>query len=70
MQWAGADVPTFSSHLGAPPKHEWLELVKHWNAVWRAPVWFVADPHRTDLASSIIRSIDTASTAGRWPIHS
>jgi hypothetical protein len=50
MQWVGADLPAFSRRLGAPPKHEWLELVKYWNADGRAPVWFVADPRRTDLA--------------------
>jgi hypothetical protein len=36
--------------LPAPPKHEWLELVRHWQAGVRGPVWFLADPRRTDLA--------------------
>ena len=46
--WAGA--PPVGERLPAPPKHEWLELVKYWNAGGRAPVWFVADPLRSDLA--------------------
>ena len=50
MEWLGPDVPAFSRRLAAPAKHEWLELVKYWNAGGRAPVWFVADPLRTDLA--------------------
>jgi hypothetical protein len=36
--------------LAAPPKHEWLELGKRWRAGGRGPVWFLADPKRTDLA--------------------
>jgi len=36
--------------LAAPPKHEWLELVKQWQAGARGPMWFLADPRRTDLA--------------------
>jgi hypothetical protein len=36
--------------LRAPPKHEWLEVVKQWPAGVRGPVWFLADPRRTDLA--------------------
>jgi hypothetical protein len=36
--------------LPAPPKHEWLSLVKAWLAGERRPIWFLADPHRTDLA--------------------
>jgi len=36
--------------LEAPPKHEWLEVVKRWEAGATNPVWFLADPRRTDLA--------------------
>jgi hypothetical protein len=50
IEWLGAGMPSFSRRLEAPPKHEWLELVKYWNAGGREPVWFVADPQRTDLA--------------------
>lgn len=46
--WAGA--PPVAERLPAPPKHEWLELVKYWNGGGRAPVWFIADPLRSDLA--------------------
>ena len=66
MQWLGADMPAFSRRLDAPPKHEWLELVKYWNADGRAPIWFVADPRRTDLAL-IDRSADRPR-AYRWPL--
>jgi hypothetical protein len=47
--WTGG-LPPFTEHLPAPPKHEWLELVKYWNRGGRAPIWFVADPARSDLA--------------------
>jgi hypothetical protein len=39
-------VPT----LRAPAKHEWLELVKYWISGGDAPIWFLAEPERTDLA--------------------
>ena len=48
--WVGDRLPAFGGRLPAPPKHEWLELVKYWNGGGRAPVWFVADPPRSDLA--------------------
>ena len=35
--------------LKAPPMREWLELVNYWLEGNRAPVWFLADPARTDL---------------------
>jgi hypothetical protein len=50
IQWVGASAPAFAQRLPAPPKHEWLEVVKYWNQGGRAPVWFVADPRRSDLA--------------------
>ena len=55
--------------LPAPPKHEWLELVKRWQAGVRGPVWFLADPRRTDLALVDPRSrILRAEYA--WPFSS
>jgi hypothetical protein len=36
--------------LSAPPRREWLELVRHWRSGGAEPVWFLADPRRTDLA--------------------
>jgi hypothetical protein len=35
--------------LGAPPMREWLELTKYWRGRNAAPVWFLADPARTDI---------------------
>jgi hypothetical protein len=50
FSWLGDAAPSFSARLPAPPKHEWLEAVKYWNGGGRAPLWFVADPLRSDLA--------------------
>jgi hypothetical protein len=50
IQWVGPDLPAFAQRLPAPPRHEWLEMVKYWNGGGRDPVWFVADPKRSDLA--------------------
>lgn len=36
--------------LPAPPKREWLELVNYWRDGGTAPIWFLAEPDRTDLA--------------------
>jgi hypothetical protein len=46
--WAG--LPPIERRLPSPPKHEWLEVVKYWNSGGREPVWFIADPPRSDLA--------------------
>src|SRR6185436_15403933 len=64
MQWLGGELPSFSRRLPATPKHEWLELVKYWNDGGRAPVWFVADPLRSDLALIDHRE----PRRYRWPI--
>ena len=55
--------------LAAPPKHEWLEVVKTWEHGATGPVWFLADPRRTDLAlvdpqAQIVRG------DYRWPFDS
>lgn len=51
--------------LAAPPKREWLEVVNYWNRGGRAPVWFMADPLRNDLAL-----FDHRGPRGRyrWPM--
>jgi hypothetical protein len=35
--------------LGSPPMREWLEVTKYWREGNTAPVWFLADPARTDI---------------------
>jgi hypothetical protein len=45
-----AEVVPISRMLPAPPRREWLELVRYWRAGNTAPLWFLADPRRTDLA--------------------
>ena len=37
-------------YLPYPRGHEWLELVKYWRDGGSAPVWFLGDSGRTDLA--------------------
>ncbi len=62
--WVGDRMPPLARRLPAPPKHEWLELVKYWNGGGRAPVWFVGDPPRSDLA--LIKR-QRAPAQYRWP---
>lgn len=64
IAWVGDRMPTFRSRLPSPPKHEWLELVKYWNDGGRAPVWWVADPLRSDLA--LVRR-QRPPVQYRWP---
>jgi hypothetical protein len=66
ITWVGDRMPPIAQRLPAPPKHEWLELVKYWNAGGRAPMWYVADPLRSDLA--LIRS-NARPTRYRWPLQ-
>ena len=47
-QWQGNAFPW--TVLPAPVGHEWLELAKYWQGGGQAPIWFIADPRRTDLA--------------------
>ena len=64
FQWVGDKLPSFSQRLATPPKHEWLEVVKYWNAGGREPVWFIADPLRSDLA---LFKYHRRPVAYRWP---
>jgi hypothetical protein len=67
ITWAGGPTPLWDTQLPAPPKHEWLELVKYWSGGGRRPVWFVADPPRSDLALVDPRSRRLLGEY-RWPI--
>jgi hypothetical protein len=35
--------------LPSPPRREWLELAKYWREGHLEPLWFLADPRRTDV---------------------
>lgn len=39
-----------SPQLPSPPKLEWLEAIKYWKSGNTEPLWFLADPMRSDLA--------------------
>lgn len=57
----------FATVLPSPPRLEWLELAEFWRDGRTDPIWFLADPLRSDLAL-----IDPASRADftefRWPL--
>jgi hypothetical protein len=36
--------------LPSPPRREWLELARYWREGQTVPLWFLADPQRSDLA--------------------
>jgi hypothetical protein len=62
-----AEDTAFPLQLPAPPRLEWLELGKYWKSGRTDPVWFLADPSRSDLALIDPRSLDD-STEVRWPL--
>ena len=45
-----AETRDVGPRLASPPRREWLELARHWRTGAAGPVWFLADPRRTDLA--------------------
>ncbi len=55
-----AEVVPITEQLLSPPRREWLELTRYWRQHPASPVWFLADPRRTDLAL-----IDPASRSDR-----
>jgi multisubunit Na+/H+ antiporter MnhC subunit len=55
-----AEDVSIAPQLPSPPRREWLELAKYWREGHTAPLWFLADPTRTDLAL-----IDPQSRADR-----
>jgi hypothetical protein len=66
LRWMGSNAPQFSERLAAPPRLEWLELVKYWNGGGRRTAWFVSDPLRSDLA---LVHHGTPRASYRWPIR-
>jgi hypothetical protein len=59
-----AEIVPFTHRLPSPPRREWLELVRYWRDGTLIPVWFLADPRRTDLAL-----IDPRSRARRREVR-
>jgi len=57
----------FTTVLPSPPRLEWLELVKFWRDGRTDPLWFIADPVRSDLALIDPASL-AESTEFRWPL--
>lgn len=53
--------------LPSPPRLEWLELVKYWKEGHTEPLWFLADPMRSDVAL-IDPSSRNDSTSFTWPV--
>jgi hypothetical protein len=66
LRWLEPEGPAFAAHLPAPPRYEWLELVKYWNSGRRGLVWFAADPLRSDLA---LVHHDGPRASYRWPLR-
>jgi hypothetical protein len=67
IQWIGERMPHVAARLPSPPNHEWLEVVKYWNGDSRRlerPLWYVADPLRTDI--DFVQHGDPAEY--RWPL--
>ena len=57
----------WTEHLPAPPKHEWLELVKYWNRGGRAPIWFRRRSAAQRSGARRPRVLVTVAATYRWP---
>jgi len=53
--------------LPSPPRQEWLVLASYWKSGHVQPVWFLADPARSDLAL-IDPASRSDSTDFEWPL--
>lgn len=45
-----AETRPIGTTLAPTPRREWLDLARYWTGGGAAPLWFLADPLRTDLA--------------------
>ncbi|MDP1570604.1 MAG: DUF2723 domain-containing protein [Vicinamibacterales bacterium] len=64
-----ADPPDFAPLRPITPRREWLEVRRYWTEGHRAPLWFLGDPRRTDLALIDPRALDDV-TQFRWDMGS
>ncbi|MBE3133240.1 MAG: hypothetical protein IMZ55_07185 [Acidobacteria bacterium] len=64
--WGLGGATPWAQALPSPAKHEWFEIVRYWQGGGTAPVWFLAEPSRTDLALVDPWSYRLMS-AYRWP---
>lgn len=62
-----AETIGFAPQLASPPRLEWLELEKYWRDGHTEPLWFLADPVRSDLALIDPMSRRDASDIS-WPL--
>jgi hypothetical protein len=62
-----AEDDSIAPQLPSPPRLEWLELEKYWQAGRIEPLWFLADPMRSDLALIDPASLRDA-TDFKWPL--
>jgi hypothetical protein len=62
-----AEDVAFPVRLPAPPRLEWLELGKYWKGGSMEPLWFLADPSRSDLALIDPRSREEFVDL-QWPL--
>ena len=44
-----AEQVAIKPRLASPPRREWFELARYWREGHSEPLWFLADPRRTDL---------------------
>jgi hypothetical protein len=64
VKYRGSAFPAGATALPSPPQHEWLEAVAQLNRRARSPLWYVADPKRTDI--DLVQHGDPGRY--RWPL--
>ena len=53
--------------LPTPRDYEWLEMTRAWRDGYDGETWFIADPHRTDLA--LLDQAHARMRPYRWPFN-
>ena len=64
VKYGGGALPAGGTALPSPPQREWLEVVGQLNGRAKPPLWYVADPKRTDI--DLVQHGEPARY--RWPL--
>lgn len=65
-EWGLAGTALWARALPTPAKRDWFEVVRYWRSGGSAPIWFLVEPWRTDLAL-VDPQAARLRAAYRWP---
>lgn len=65
-EWGLAGTALWARALPTPARRDWFEVVRYWRGGGTAPIWFLAEPWRTDLAL-VDPQASRLRAAYQWP---